>query len=77
MTHKQEILVLQELQRHRQALADIAAGKTTQNPEDVKEIAENEFIKQMQGMNGKEPSTEEDEGDGFVKLMIELNANKI
>lgn len=77
MTHEQEILVLQELQRHKQALSDIAAGKTTQTPENAKEKAENEFIKQLQGMNGKEPSTEEDEGDEFVKLMIELNANKI
>lgn len=72
MTNKQEILVLQELQKHQQALTDIAAGKTTQTSKNGKETAENEFIQMMQDMNKTDfaPKNEEDE---FIKAMKGLN----
>ncbi|MBV5343317.1 hypothetical protein JZU68_06800 [bacterium] len=72
MTHEQEILVLQELQRHQQALTDIAAGKATQTPENGKETAENEFIQMMQDMN-KTDFAPENEEDEFIKSMKGLN----
>jgi hypothetical protein len=47
MTHEQEVKVLQEMQRHQQALDDISSGKVDEN-----EISEEDaFINEMKEMN--------------------------
>lgn len=47
MTHEQEVKVLQEMQRHQQALDDISIGKVDENG--ISE--EDAFINEMKEMN--------------------------
>lgn len=72
MTPEQEVKVLQEVQRHQQALDDISSGKA---PE--KEVSkEDEFIKLMQEINNSstvEPEQEPVVEIEFIKLMQEIN----
>lgn len=72
MTHEKEVKVLQEMQRHQQALEDISSGKTAE-----KEVSkEDEFIKQMQEINNGSPGEQQQEPGAeneFIELMKEIN----
>lgn len=72
MTHEQEVKILQEMQRHTQALEDITSGKTVE-----KEVSkEDEFIKLMQEINKSstdEPEPEQGAENEFIRQMQEIN----
>lgn len=76
MTNEQEILVLQELQRHQQALSDITAGKTTETPENVKDKETNDFIQQMQDLEKFRKSKSDYKGDVFIPKQTPENVKE-